>query len=187
MIGEFVDKDHRDWDEHLSAFQFAFNAAVHDATGYTPAYVNHGRELVPPHRTAPATERTTPDTTRERLDDAYKIVRIQLARAFQRQEQYYNLRRREWRPHIGEWVWKKDHPLSKKADNFNAKLAPKYIRPLEVRQIISPVTVDLRSKRGKWYKHVHIQDLKVAKIKQNGDNNNPEDEDDDTPTTDGEE
>ncbi|XP_029673843.1 uncharacterized protein LOC115241984 [Formica exsecta] len=171
MISKFVDKDHRDWDEHLPAFQFAFNTAVHDATGYTPAYITHGRELVPPHRTAPAT----------------KTVRIKLARAFQRQERYYNLRRREWRPRVGEWVWKRDHPLSKKADNFNAKLAPKYIGPLEVRRIVSPVIVDLRSKRGKWYRHVHIQDFKVAKTKHDGDNNNPEDEADDTPTTGGEE
>ncbi|KAL6417111.1 hypothetical protein ACFW04_014674 [Cataglyphis niger] len=165
MISEFVEKDHRDWDEHLPALQFAYNTAVHDATGYTPAYLNHGRELTPPHHVPSTTTSIPPDTTRRRLDEAYEIVRIQLARAFQRQEKYYNLRRRQWKPKIGEWVWKKDHSLSRKTDSFNAKLAPKYIGPLEVRRIISPVIVDLRSKRGKWHKHVHIQDLKENKNK----------------------
>ncbi|KAL6418356.1 hypothetical protein ACFW04_012191 [Cataglyphis niger] len=98
MISEFVEKDHRDWDEHLPALQFAYNTAVHDATGYTPAYLNHGRELTPPHHVPSTTTSIPPDTTRRRLDEAYEIVRIQLARAFQRQEKYYNLRRRQWKP-----------------------------------------------------------------------------------------
>ncbi|KMQ82395.1 reverse ribonuclease integrase, partial [Lasius niger] len=49
MISQFVENDHRAWDDHLPALQFAFNTAVHDATGYSPAYLNHGRELTAPH------------------------------------------------------------------------------------------------------------------------------------------
>lgn len=47
-----------------------------------------------------------------------------------------NLRRRDWRPTIGDKVWKKEYPFSNKAKPFNAKLAPKYIRPMEIRRII---------------------------------------------------
>jgi len=163
MVGQYVDNDHRTWDEHLPALQFAFNTAVHDATGYTPAFLNHGRELTPPISpdtpTPPADE---PDAVRRKLAEAYELVRITLARAFHRQQHYYDLRRRPWKPKLGEWVWKREHPLSKKSDNFNAKLAPKYSGPYEVRKFISPVITDLRSKRGKWHKHIHIQDLKPA-------------------------
>jgi len=49
-----------------------------------------------------------------------------------------------------------------KKDAYNAKLAPKYTGPLEVRKIISPVIVDLRDARGKWHRHIHVQDLKPA-------------------------
>jgi len=49
--------------------------------------------------------------------------------------------------------------LSSKKDAINAKLAPKFIGPLVVKKIISPVIVDLHSPQGKWYRHVHIQDL----------------------------
>ncbi|KMQ87636.1 reverse ribonuclease integrase [Lasius niger] len=39
--------------------------------------------------------------------------------------------------------------------------APK-VGPLEVRKILPPVIVDLRDARGRWHRHVHVQDLKPA-------------------------
>ena len=162
MIAQYVNKNHRKWDECLAELQFAFNTAVHDATGHTPAFLNHGRELRRPDESARTAEPDTPHALQRRLRDAYRLVRIQLARAFQRQEHHYNLRRRTWRPKPGDWVWKRDHPLSRRADAFNAKLAPKFIGPLEVRRVISPVIVDLRSRGGKWHRHIHVQDLKPA-------------------------
>jgi len=59
-------------------------------------------------------------------------------------------------------VWKREYPLSKKATGFNAKFAPRYTGPLEVRRIISPVIVDLRDTRGRWHRHIHVQDLKQS-------------------------
>src|SRR5436190_4810744 len=48
MVAQYVGQDHRAWDEHIPALQFAYNTAPHDATGYTPAYLNCGRELALP-------------------------------------------------------------------------------------------------------------------------------------------
>jgi len=72
-------------------------------------------------------------------------------------------------------VLKKEHPLSKKADSFNAKLAPKFSGPYEVRRLVSPVIVDLRSKRGRWIRHVHGQDLKAIEQNQNINNSGEDD------------
>ncbi len=36
----------------------------------------------------------------------------------------------------------------------------KFKGPLEVWKIISPVIVDLRDRRRRWIRHIHIQDLK---------------------------
>jgi len=40
-----------------------------------------------------------------RLEDAFEVVRIGMARTFQKQEAHYNLCRRDWRPRLGEIVW----------------------------------------------------------------------------------
>jgi len=164
MIAQYVGRNHRNWDEHLPELQFAYNSARHEATGYSPAYLNLGRELVAPINRAAANygPAPPPDTTRRHLEEAYELVRISMARAFQHQQRHYDLRRRSWKPKIGEWVWKRDYPLSNKANAHNAKLAPKFRGPLEVRRIISPVIVDLRDKRGRWYRHIHVKDLKSA-------------------------
>ncbi|XP_029174985.1 uncharacterized protein LOC114943517 [Nylanderia fulva] len=153
MISRYVDQDHRTWDKNLPALQFAYNTAVQDATGYTPAFLNHGRELHVSLPIAPPGQLTTnPDSVKNGLNTAYELVRINLA--------------------LGKWVWKRDHPLSNRAQQFNVKLAPKFIGPLEVRRIISLVIMDLHSRRGKWYRHVHIQDLKPAHgLDRNNENN----------------
>jgi len=105
MLAQYVGKSHKTWDENIAVLQYAFNTARHEATGYSPAYLNHSRELTRPHPEdrQPATRHSTPDSTHRRLQDAYALVRVHLVRAAQRQEKYYNLRRRDWRPKIGEF------------------------------------------------------------------------------------
>jgi len=118
--------------------------------GYTPAFLNHSRELNGPHSKEsrhPASA-ATPETRNRLLKEAYEIVHANLARAFQCQAKYYNLRLHPWKPEIGEKVWKRLYPLSNKSDAFNAKLAPKFIGPLEVWKIPSPVIVDFREQKG---------------------------------------
>lgn len=89
MISQYVRKNRKSWDEHLPALQFAYNTAVHDATGYTLAYLNDGRELTRP-LTQETQETDEPDAVAERLQDAYKLVQVKLARAFEKQQ--YDLR-----------------------------------------------------------------------------------------------
>ncbi|XP_025266371.1 uncharacterized protein LOC112638591 [Camponotus floridanus] len=162
MIAQFVGKKHRHWDENIPQLQFAYNTARQEAIGYTPAFLIHGRELALPHpddRRPPLTP-TAPETVRQTLEDTFEVVRINLTRAFQRQQRYYDLRRRDWRPRIGDRVWKRDHPICDKSEGFNAKLAPRYQGPMTVQKIISPVIVDLRDDSGRWHRRVHVRDLK---------------------------
>jgi len=56
------------------------------------------------------------------LRGIFDIVRSNLQRAFQEQARHYNLRRREWRPKLGDKVWIRQHPLSKAAEGFAVKL-----------------------------------------------------------------
>ncbi|XP_032682486.1 uncharacterized protein LOC116849454 [Odontomachus brunneus] len=126
MISQYVGKDHRSWDENLSQIKFAFNTAQNEGTGYTPAFLNNGRELAGPceleRKQRPG---TTSTNIHEQLKDAYELVTFHMARAFQKQEKSYNLRRRAWKPHIGDIVWKWAHTLSNKEKAINSKLAPR--------------------------------------------------------------
>ena len=38
------DHTHKDWDQHLAPAIFAYNISVHETTGFTPFFLNHGRE-----------------------------------------------------------------------------------------------------------------------------------------------
>ncbi|KAM0736985.1 hypothetical protein ACS0PU_000078 [Formica fusca] len=88
MIAQYVGKNQKIWDEHVPAVQYAFNTAWNEATGYTPAYLNHGRELARPHPEDRHHQKTavSPETTRRHLREAHELVQVHLARAFQHQE-----------------------------------------------------------------------------------------------------
>lgn len=171
MIRQYVNNKHNQWDRHIPALQFAYNSAQQTSTGYTPAYLNYGREMRPPYAPPePGSASSWELTTRsQQLKEAYELVRIHLARAFQKQRHHYDLRRREWRPTIGETVWKREHLLSKKSEAFAAKLAPQYSGPYTVHRISSPVIVDLKKYNGKIYRNIHVRDLKTGI---NNNNNN---------------
>lgn len=55
MVAQYVGENHRRWDKHIPQLQFAFNTVRQEATGYTPAFLIHGRELALPHPNDPAT------------------------------------------------------------------------------------------------------------------------------------
>jgi len=82
------------------------------------------------------------------LRGIFYIVRSNLQRASQEQARHYNLRRREWRP------------LSKAAEGFAAKLAPKYDGPYTVTRFISPNLVLLRRPGERRSRSANISQLK---------------------------
>ena len=134
MIAQLIDGSHRDWDKWLPEIGFAYNSARHDSTGYSPAYLNYGREPATPG----ALHQSTTDITEEddgdqhdgraealdRLQEAIRIARHAQAQATEVQKKTYNLRRRDWRPRIGESVMLREHPLSSAEKSFATKLAP---------------------------------------------------------------
>lgn len=40
MIVAFLERDHREWNEHLRNFRFAYNTAHHSSIGISPALLN---------------------------------------------------------------------------------------------------------------------------------------------------
>jgi len=146
MIAQLTEGDQSSWDGLLPAI----NASVSDSTGYSPAFLTQGRE---PRLPTMLHDEVTPGSAVISKDPAEKglqlrgifdIVRSNHQRASQEQARHYNLRRREWKPKLGDKVWLRQHPLSKAAEGFADKLAPKYDGPYTVTRFISPNLVLLR-------------------------------------------
>ncbi|XP_025270390.1 uncharacterized protein LOC112639728 [Camponotus floridanus] len=104
MVSQYIGKDQKAWDEKLNAIQFAYNTAVYDATRYTSAFLNYGRELISPVDDNPSDEQApAPETIQRQLQEANELMKINLSRAFEKQKHFYDLRRRAWKPQVGDW------------------------------------------------------------------------------------
>ena len=168
-LSSYLHENHRLWDAKLPQIAQALRLAKHDATGFSPAFLNFGR-MVPvsgnyygtPNPDDGPQEVTSPLTYAEDLskfNNAYKKVTANLRDAYVRSANYYNLRRREVNFSAGDRVWKRTFPQSNAAEYFSAKLAPKYI-PCIVTRKIGNVTYQLKDldnhDLGVW----HVQNLK---------------------------
>ena len=165
MIAQYTEQDHRGWDETLPELQLAINTAQSEATGYSAAFLVQGREPRLPRAlydevTLGGGSDEPHHRKSERLKEIFKLARHHQQLAHQQQAKYYNLRRRDWKPNIGQRVLIRDHPLSKAIDQFAAKLAPKYTGPYIVINFISPVIIEAQLEGTRKTRRAHLQDLK---------------------------
>ena len=140
MIAQNIKKSQKTWDVQLAELQFAYNTANNSTTGFSPAFLNFGRELRTPGSLAHQTALPTREKYEQRikkLHEAIELARSHIAKSFQKQHWHYNLRRRKWTPDVGDKVLKKTHFLSNKIGDFNAKLAEKFEGPYTVYKKVS--------------------------------------------------
>ena len=98
MLAKVVSEDKKNWDLYLSSTCLSYNTAIHSSTGYTPSYLEFGRELRLPSdlldpSAAPESKPDPPDFAaqlRHRLHLAYKAARETLSSAHQTQKSYYD-------------------------------------------------------------------------------------------------
>ncbi|CAD6220033.1 GSCOCG00011540001-RA-CDS, partial [Cotesia congregata] len=136
----------------VSEFTFAYNTAKHDATEFSPAYLNYGREILPPLSIRARADRGKdevydPHQAAKTLEDTIELVKVNLAQAYGKQAKYYNRKRGSWQPALGDLVSKREHHLSSAIDHFSAKLAEKYATAFTVTKIVGPSVYEV-SKEG---------------------------------------
>ncbi|XP_070854111.1 uncharacterized protein [Drosophila suzukii] len=135
MVAQYIEDKQTTWDELLPELNLAINSSISESTGFSPAFIVQGREprlpgaLYDEVTPGPSQAPHSPEAKAELLRDIFKVVQENTQRASLEQRKHYDLRRRAWRPTIGSLVFVKQHHLSRAADNFAAKLAPKYEGP----------------------------------------------------------
>ena len=166
MIASFLkDKSHQRWDDWIPELQFAYNTSKHEATGFTPAQLNFGRELMTPGTLLAEAGMKLPENESDKpakIEEMLEIAKQNLKKASNtHQAKYYNLRRREWSPQIGDRVYVKEHPKSSAAESYAAKLAAKYSGPYLISDFICPnIVIVVTPDSSEPVAKVHIQDLK---------------------------
>ncbi|XP_073845881.1 uncharacterized protein [Musca autumnalis] len=165
MIAQVSRQKHNKWDDALPEIMLAINTSVSESTGYSPAYLTQGREPRLPQAlydqvtTGTGARVILPEDRAAELKEIFAIVRRNLFKAAQNQKRHYNLRRRMWKPKVGEKVLLRLHPQSKAIASFAAKLAPKYGGPYVVQGYKSPVIVEVRGNNNE-IRVAHLSGLK---------------------------
>ncbi|XP_064457426.1 uncharacterized protein LOC135368205 isoform X2 [Ornithodoros turicata] len=174
MLVAFTSQHHRDWDLRLAELAFATRTTVNRSTGFTPAFLNLGREAPFPVENAlrlrdgstqPPYSRFAEDL-RSRLDDAARTARENLDVARLDQARQYNRGRRNLTYSVGDLVLRRTHPLSDASRGFAASLADRWDGPFEVSACPSGLTYRLRRcNTGEETGPVHISDLKTYHLR----------------------
>jgi hypothetical protein len=171
VISQFVGRDHKNWNKYLTEISFAYNTAQSAVTGYSPAFLNSGREPVHPgavHRhVKKPSGKSNLGIRLEKIRDALVLARLNAATSFQKQSRHYNQGRRVWRPTVGDRVMAKTHILSDKDKGINSKLAPRYDGPYVVIALPSPVITTLAHTDTKETRQAHIGDMKPYVSREN--------------------
>lgn len=147
-------KDHKHWDESVHQIAQAIRTAVHDSTGFTPYFLNFGRNMVSSGREYEHLRNLTnpdQDTGFPLHDDQkklFELVRENLLKAYQRYATPYNLRanrKHTFKP--GEIVFKKNVNLSDKSKHYVGKFGQKFTK-VRVREALGTNTYVLEDLNG---------------------------------------
>lgn len=168
MLRSYITDNHKLWDKHVPKIGCALRTAVSEVTGYTPVYLNFGRELIlcgVDHRRTDLTGIVADHVDKmQGLKAIFTDIRARLRRAHQQNAARYNLRRRPLEFQVGDRVLKRDFHLSNAADNYAAKLAPRYEGPFEISKKTSPLIYRLQDVDGRDLGTWHIKDLRSYNV-----------------------
>jgi hypothetical protein len=134
----FVGEDHREWDRDLSKITCAINTSYHEATKFSPFFLNFGRNIRLTGEKQPTLDVSDEETQAnpsQRLQAIYTKVRENLKKAYTRNAKHYNLRARPITFKPGDIAWRRNFVQSDALKKFSAKLAPKKVKGTIVRRL----------------------------------------------------
>lgn len=173
-IRSYIEDNHKHWDANLYQIQNAMRTATNVVTGYTPFFLDRGREFIASGSDYILHEMQISDELREDSGQAIEEkakslkelcaittdITKRMIRAYQVNKKYYDSNKVDFNFKTGDIVYRKNFVLSDASKNISAKLAPKYLKCV-VKKKISDLAYLLADDTG--YEAIyHIKDIKNA-------------------------
>jgi len=144
----------KDWDKFTSEISFALRSAVNDSTGFSPAYLNLGRELRMPIDNLCQIENSackSEENFSQRMLQIQELAKTTIIESQKKYMKYYNEKRKESHFKVGDLVLLKIHKLSDASKGFTAALSLKYEGPFiieskvtdSIYQLACPVSMSI--------------------------------------------
>lgn len=153
--------NHASWDKNLHWLQFSFNSARHESHGEVPFNLVMAFKSNCPLSNLWSLSELLPDSpSPEQIVDTWKRAKANLLHSHQRNKARYDRSRKEHSLKVGDSVFLKNHPLSRAADKFSAKLAPRFRGPFYIVEVLSPVSFLLEDDSGRQTR-AHVSQLKT--------------------------
>jgi hypothetical protein len=148
MLRSRINFAQTDWDEHLSIAELAVNNAQQASTGFTPFYLNYGKEVELPLDRAIAELRPTnnPEAAARirKLHADLALAHENLEGAQQRQARYANQHRRDVTFKVGDQVLlSTEHLKMLGSERRTPKFTFRYLGPFKIKRVVNANSYEL--------------------------------------------
>lgn len=167
-IRSYISDNHKYWDKHIKEIQVALRTATNAVTGYTPFFLDRGREFMVSgtdyilHEFDVQQRKTNEIENRaESIKQLATITSDVIKRmmwAYKINKKYYDKNKVHMIFNVDDTVYRRNFVLSDAAKNFSAKLAPKYVKCTVVEKL-SDLAYKLKDENGHQGIY-HIKDIK---------------------------
>ena len=141
----YVRADQTDWDLSIPNVEFAYNTALHSATGMTPFFLNYGKQpyvpstlFQPPPSNHPAVSEFI-----QQLQQSTQQARQQIIKAQHRAQHTANSKRREQQHSIGDRVLLSNDHLPVPGQGLTRKLREIWSGPYRITHKVGPLNYRL--------------------------------------------
>lgn len=166
-IRSYLVQDQREWDVHLPNICIALRSLFHTSLGYSPYYVLFGFPMVTHGDSYELLRRLNnlEEDEELKLPDKLMLIRdrvkTNLEIAYNNYSKGYNLRSRPIKYNEGEEIYRRNFIQSKKSNNFNSKLAPKWLK-CRIVKCIGNSYYKISDLEGNIIGTYHAKDLKPS-------------------------